>query len=66
MKKNMAVWDRAARVIVGVLLIVLSLTGTIGLWGWIGIVPLVTAALGNCPAYSLIGLSTCKKCDSQE
>lgn len=66
MKKNMASWDRAARVVVGLLLIVLSLTGTIGVWGWIGVVPVVTGALGNCPLYSILGIATCKKCESSE
>ena len=28
-------------------------------WGWIGVVPLVTGLLGNCPVYSLLGISTC-------
>lgn len=61
MKTNMATWDRAARALVGILLIILTLTGTIGVWGWIGIVPIVTAAIGSCPAYSIFGFSTCKK-----
>jgi hypothetical protein len=33
--------------------------GTIGPWGWIGIVPVATAALGMCPLYSMLGMSTC-------
>lgn len=61
MKTNMAIWDRAARALVGVVLIILTLTGTIGIWGWIGIVPIVTAAIGNCPAYTIFNFSTCKK-----
>jgi hypothetical protein len=28
-------------------------------WGAIGVVPLFTAALGYCPVYSLVGISTC-------
>ncbi len=28
-------------------------------WGWIGIVPLVTGLVGNCPVYSLLGIRTC-------
>lgn len=63
MKKNMASWDRIARIIVGAVLILLSLSGTIGLWGWIGIVPVVTGVIGSCPAYSIFGFGTCKKCD---
>ncbi|MBS7327018.1 MAG: DUF2892 domain-containing protein [Thiopseudomonas sp.] len=62
MKVNMATWDRAARVVVGLVLIALTLTGVIGLWGWIGVVPVVTGGLGMCPAYSIFGFSTCKKC----
>lgn len=63
MKVNMASWDRIIRVVVGLVLIALSLSGTIGLWGWIGIVPVVTGLIGMCPLYSLIGISTCKRCN---
>ena len=60
MKVNMATWDRAARVVVGLALIALTLTGVIGVWGWIGVVPLATGLSGWCPAYLPFGLSTCK------
>jgi hypothetical protein len=33
--------------------------GSIGAWGWIGIVPLATAAFGFCPLYTVLGFSTC-------
>lgn len=59
MKTNVGTFDRLARVILGLALIALTLTGTIGAWGWIGILPLATAAIGFCPAYTLFGLSTC-------
>lgn len=62
MKVNMAPWDRAARVVLGLILIVLSLTGTIGLWGWIGVVPVLTGLVGSCPLYSILGIKTCKSC----
>jgi len=52
--------DRSVRVIVGLLLIGLTITHQIGVWGWIGIVPLATGLIGWCPAYSLFGLKTCK------
>jgi hypothetical protein len=58
-EKNIGTTDRIARVFVGGLLIVLAMTGTIGAWGWIGIVPLATAAINFCPAYRLIGMNTC-------
>ncbi len=57
--KNAGTVDRALRAIVGLVLIALALTGTIGAWGWIGVVPLFTAALGWCPAYTLLGIKTC-------
>jgi len=59
MDRNVGSWDRVLRVVVGVALIALTLTGTIGVWGWIGIVPLVTGLLGRCPMYKLLGLNTC-------
>ncbi|MFN3349346.1 DUF2892 domain-containing protein [Pseudorhodoplanes sp.] len=66
MTVNMGMLDRAIRVVVGILLIAFALplgfpqTG----WnwiGWIGIVPIVTAVIGNCPAYSLFGITTCSR-----
>lgn len=58
-KSNVGGLDRLARIGGGAVLIGLALAGTIGPWGWIGLVPLATGALGTCPLYSLIGLSTC-------
>ncbi|BCA92432.1 YgaP family membrane protein [Vreelandella aquamarina] len=60
MKTNVGGIDKIARIGVGLLLIVLALMGTIGPWGWIGIVPLATGLFNFCPLYSLIGISTCK------
>jgi hypothetical protein len=60
MKANEGGLDRGIRVIVGVALIALTLTGKIGAWGWIGVVPVLTGLIGWCPAYALIGLKTCK------
>lgn len=59
MTTNMGLIDRVARITIGTLLIALSLSGAIGLWGWIGIVPLATAFVGFCPLYRLIGIKTC-------
>jgi hypothetical protein len=58
-KNNVGGLDRGARVVAGLGLIALTLAGAIGAWGWIGLLPLATGALGTCPAYSLFGLSTC-------
>jgi hypothetical protein len=57
--KNVGSADKIARIVVGALLILLSLMGTIGWWGWIGIVPIATALMGWCPAYTLLGIKTC-------
>jgi hypothetical protein len=59
MKFNVGTIDRIMRVIAGVALIALAATGTVGLWGYIGVVPLATGLFKFCPAYALIGLSTC-------
>ena len=59
MKTNVGGMDRIARIVVGALLIVLTLMGTIGAWGWIGIVPLATGLLKTCPLYSILGFNTC-------
>lgn len=59
MKVNEASWDRIARVVVGLGLIGATLGGVIGAWGWIGVLPVVTGLIGWCPAYTLLGISTC-------
>ena len=59
MKTNEGTIDRALRVSVGVLLLALTLTNTIGMWGWIGVVPLLTGAIGWCPLYTVLGINTC-------
>lgn len=57
---NIGSADRLIRFIAGLALIGLALTGTIGAWGWIGLVPLVTAFVKFCPAYAILGLKTCR------
>jgi Protein of unknown function (DUF2892) len=59
MKSNVGGIDRILRAALGLVLIALAATGTIGLWGWVGIVPLATAAIGFCPVYPLLGINTC-------
>ncbi|GMV20336.1 MAG: hypothetical protein AMXMBFR57_02850 [Acidimicrobiia bacterium] len=51
--------ERVVRVALGAALIVLAYQGTIGVWGYIGVVPMLTGALGSCPLYTLLGISTC-------
>ncbi len=59
MKSNVGGIDRVLRIVAGLVLIALAATGTVGLWGWIGVVPLVTGAMGFCPLYTMLGFSTC-------
>lgn len=59
MKTNSGGLDRVLRVLAGLVLIALTLTGVIGAWGWIGIVAVLTGAVGYCPAYSLLEINTC-------
>lgn len=59
MKVNVGGDDRILRIAVGLILIALAATGTVGLWGYIGVVPLLTGLFRVCPLYSLLGFSTC-------
>ena len=59
MKKNVGGIDRTLRIVLGLVLIGLAATGTVGLWGYIGVVPLLTGLVGWCPPYSLLGCNTC-------
>ena len=59
MKTNVGTIDRTLRILAGLVLIALAATGTVGWWGWIGVVPLLTGLAGTCPAYKLLGMSTC-------
>ncbi len=59
MKTNEGTLDRALRVVAGLVLIGLAATGSVGAWGYIGIVPLLTGAVGMCPLYAILGINTC-------
>jgi hypothetical protein len=61
MQANESNLDRAIRVVAGVVLISFVFVGPQTPWGWIGLIPLVTGLVGWCPAYRLLGLSTCRK-----
>jgi Protein of unknown function (DUF2892) len=61
---NVGLIDRTLRVVIGLSLIAyaipLGFSQTGWNWiGWIGIIPLLTALFGYCPAYALLGISTC-------
>ncbi|MGB0748271.1 MAG: YgaP family membrane protein [Magnetospiraceae bacterium] len=57
---NMGIIDRALRMVVGLILISLAFFGPKTWFGLVGLIPLVTAFVGFCPLYKMIGLSTLK------
>jgi hypothetical protein len=59
MKVNVGTLDRTVRILAGLVLVGLALAGVIGVWGWIGVVPLATGLIRNCPLYSIVGVNTC-------
>lgn len=59
MNVNVGTVDRVLRVAAGLLLIGLAGTGVIGVWGYIGVLPLLTGILRFCPAYALLGINSC-------
>ncbi len=59
MKANVGTLDRILRITGGLVLIGLAATGTVGVWGYVGIVPLLTGVFRFCPAYPLLGMNTC-------
>lgn len=55
MTSNVGGIDRILRIVLGLVLIGLTITGTIGVWGWLGVVPLATGVIGWChPTPSLV------------
>ena len=59
MKKNVGGIDRTLRIVLGLVLIALAATGTVGWWGYVGVVSLVRGLVGWWPPYSLLGWNTC-------
>lgn len=59
MTKNVGGIDRILRIAAGGALIALAATETVGWWGYLGAVPLLTGLLGWCPPYSMLGINTC-------
>ena len=59
MSCNVGGVDRILRGVAGLVLLSLIFVGPQTWWGLIGIVPLATSVFGFCPAYPLLGISTC-------
>lgn len=59
MKVNEGGLDRILRVLVGLAILSLAFVGPKTPWAYLGLVPLLTGAIGYCPLYSILGLNTC-------
>lgn len=62
MKTNVGGMDRLLRISVGLALIAFALFSghAYAVWGWIGVVPLLTGIVAWCPAYLPFGIKTCR------
>jgi len=60
MKTNVGGIDRVGRLVVGVGLVAWAVMGG-PVWAWIGVVPILTGALGWCPLYLPFGINTCRR-----
>ena len=49
--------DRLLRVVVGLALIGLAVTGTIGFWGYVGLLPVLTGMAARCPLYAALDIA---------
>lgn len=59
MKANVGTLDRVLRIGGGLALVGLAASGVVGVWGYIGVVPILTGVFRFCPAYPLLGINTC-------
>ena len=59
MSRNEGTVDRVLRVIVGIGLLSLTVVGPKTMWGYIGLIPLITGLIGTCPIYTIFGMRTC-------
>lgn len=60
MQANVGGMDKIARIVMVLALLAMTVVGPKTLWGLIGVAPLATALLNFCPAYTLLGINTCK------
>jgi hypothetical protein len=66
MKCNVGSIDRILRISVGIVLVALAASGTVGWWGWLGLIPLATGIFRFCPAYPLLGINSCGTSSSKD
>ncbi|MBF0621116.1 MAG: DUF2892 domain-containing protein [Magnetococcales bacterium] len=59
MKPNIGSLDRSIRIVVGAIILSLIIVGPETQWGWLGLVPMITAFVRFCPIYAALGVRTC-------
>ena len=59
MKANVGGIDKVLRIVVGAGLVGATVAGFVPVWGYVGVIPLVTGLINFCPIYPLLGMSTC-------
>ncbi len=65
MKKNLGLTERIIRVAVGAAILSLAFVGPQTAWAYLGIIPILTGLVGWCPPYTLLGISSCSRCDDE-
>lgn len=65
MTSNVGGIDRVLRIVVGAVLVALTLTHTIGAWGYLGLIVLATGVFSFCGVYTLLGINTCPMKDNR-
>ena len=66
MTANVGGIDRVLRIVAGLALIALAVTGVVGAWGYLGVIPLATGVFRFCGAYTLLGVNTCPMKPAEE
>ena len=60
MQKNIHPIERVVRVVVGIILTTMAFVGPANPWFLLGMIPVLTGAIGWCPPYQLLGINTCR------
>lgn len=58
---NVGTTDRIVRFVLGCVVLALAFVGPKTPWGYLGLIPLVTAIVGDCPLYYALGMSSCRR-----
>lgn len=63
MKTNIGSTDKIIRYIIGIILLsmLFFVSGNAKYWGLLGLIPIITAAIGFCPLYTILGINTAAK-----